>query len=68
MAWNGLALSLPQGRAFWQKHPRICVLPEREVEIAGTPAMLTGFASVSGDATFEAAFSVNTLDLLYVQR
>lgn len=67
MAWNGLALSLPQGRHFWQKHPRICTLPEREVEIAGVPAMLISFTSVAGSATFEVAFSKNTLDLLYVQ-
>lgn len=66
-AWAGLALSLPQGRAFWQKHPRIRALPEREVEIAGNPAILTGMAGVTDGAIFEAAFSMNTLDLLYVQ-
>lgn len=65
-AWNGLALCLPQGRAFWQKHPRIFALPEREVEIAGTPAMLTGFASVTGNATFEAAFSKRTFEVIYI--
>lgn len=66
-AWSGLALCLPQGRAFWQKHPRICVLPEREVEIAGTPAILAGLASVTDNATFEAAFSKNTFEVIYAQ-
>ncbi|MEZ4732536.1 MAG: RNA polymerase sigma factor [Caldilineaceae bacterium] len=66
-AWSGLALCLPQGRAFWQKHPRICALPEREVEIAGTPAILASLASVTDDATFEAAFSKNTFEVIYVQ-
>lgn len=66
-AWAGLALCLPQGRAFWQKHPRICVLPEREVEIAGSPAVLTGFHSMASNAIFEVAFSKNTFEVLYVQ-
>lgn len=65
-AWNGLAICLPQGRAFWQKHPRICALPEREVEIAGTPAILAGFASVTGDAMFEVAFSKRTFEVIYI--
>jgi len=67
MAWSALALSLPQGRAFWQEHPRICALPEREVEIAGTPAILAGLASVTDNATFEVAFSKNTFEVIYVQ-
>jgi hypothetical protein len=66
-AWGGLALCLPQGRAFWQKHPRLSALPEREVEIAGTPAILTSFASVTGNATFEVGFSKRTFEVIYIQ-
>ena len=67
-AWSGLALCQPQGRVFWQKHPRLRALPEREVEIADAPAILTGFASVTNNATFEAAFNKQTFEVVYIQQ
>lgn len=47
---GGLALMLPQGRSFWREHPRIRLLPEREIEVQGCPAIVTTFESV-GDST-----------------
>ncbi|MFN8492436.1 MAG: RNA polymerase sigma factor [Caldilineaceae bacterium] len=66
-AWAGLALALPQVRRFWQAHPRMRTLPEREAEISGSPAVLTGFESVTGDAKIEVAFAKNTLGVVYLR-
>jgi hypothetical protein len=38
-----LALSQPEGWAFWQRHPRVRVLPEREATASGIPALTVGF-------------------------
>jgi Sigma-70, region 4 len=43
---RGLVRCLPEVRRFWQEHPRIASLPEREIEAAGRPAIVTGFRSV----------------------
>ena len=64
--WSGLALTLPQVHQFWRDHPRMVELPNRPVEIAGTPAMLTGFESVTDKAKIEVAFSKNTFEVIYI--
>lgn len=65
-SWLPLALALPQVRHFWSNHPRMTGLPIRHVEIAGSPAVLAGFASVSDGAKIEVAFSRNTFALVYL--
>ena len=65
-SWNSLALCLPQVRQFWRDHPRIRKLSERRVEIDNSPAILTGFASVTDNARIEVAFSLHTFEVLYV--
>lgn len=63
-AWNGLALSTPQVLHFWRDHPRMRAIPPRELEIAGSPAVLVGFESVTDDAKIEVAFAQNTFAVI----
>jgi RNA polymerase sigma factor (sigma-70 family) len=51
--WHSLTLSLPQARRFWREHPRMRFLLEREIEVAGSPAVVTGFESLTGSARLE---------------
>lgn len=48
-----MALSSPAGLRFYQTHPRIRTLPDREIEFEGVPAILLSFASVTDSATFD---------------
>ena len=61
-----LSLWTPEGRAFWRAHPRIRMLPERAVEAAGRPAVVTEFVSVSGTARLAAVADQETYRLLAV--
>ena len=51
--WHSLTWSLPAARRFWRDHPRLRFLPEREIEVDGSPAMVTGFESLTGSARLE---------------
>jgi RNA polymerase sigma-70 factor (ECF subfamily) len=62
----GLILASAQGQAFWRTHPRIRLLPEREVEIQGRAALVTSFASVTDGARFEVVSARETYEVLRV--
>jgi hypothetical protein len=62
----GLILASAQGRAFWRAHPRIRLLPEREVETQGRAALVTSFASVTDGARFEVVSVRETYEVLCV--
>lgn len=49
---DGHALSSPQGLHFWNAHPRMRLLPLREVEAEGRPALVITFESVKENASF----------------
>ncbi|CAA9256374.1 MAG: hypothetical protein AVDCRST_MAG93-1994, partial [uncultured Chloroflexia bacterium] len=49
-SWHSLTWSLPEVRAFWGEHPRMRFIPERFVEAAGSPAVVTGFEDLAGSA------------------
>jgi len=51
--WHSLTWSLPEAQRFWRDNPRMRFLPEREVEAAGSPAIVTGFESLTGGAQLE---------------
>lgn len=61
---NGLALNLPAGQAFFQTHPRIHTLPEREVEYQGSPALIIPFVSVNDNATYDVILKRDTYEPL----
>ena len=47
---EGLVLAMPEVRRFWREHPRIRLLPAREVDAEGEPAAVTTFESRSSRA------------------
>ncbi|MGH2560339.1 MAG: RNA polymerase sigma factor [Thermomicrobiales bacterium] len=60
------AVATPEGRAFWREHPRIRVLPDREVEVAGSPAIVAGVESVTTAARLDVLFVRDTLQIIGV--
>lgn len=44
------------------------LLPSRQLVIANTSAIVTGFASVTSRARIEVAFAANTFELMYVEQ
>lgn len=46
-------LAHPAGRAFWTAHRRVRLLPERSVEVAGSPAFVLGLESISSASRIE---------------
>jgi RNA polymerase sigma-70 factor (ECF subfamily) len=50
---RALLLHLPEGRHFWRANPRIRQIPERELTVAGQPAVSSGFERVDGGARLE---------------
>ena len=63
---DGFALHLPEGRRFWQEHPRIHMLPEGEVEVDGRAAFLISFESVTENARFDVIFEQDTFEVIHV--
>jgi RNA polymerase sigma factor (sigma-70 family) len=62
----GLALALPEVRAFRKVHPRTHVLPPRELEHAGVAAVAVRCADRLGNAGIDVVFARNSLRLLTV--
>jgi hypothetical protein len=65
-SWHSLTWSLPEARRFWQEHPRMRFLAEREIEVAGSPAIVTGFESLSGSARLEVVAIRDTCDVVSI--
>ena len=59
-----LAFGLPEGKAFWRAHPRLRLLPERDIERDGRPAVLVGFESMTGAPRLEAIVRLGPGELL----
>jgi len=64
--WHSLTWSLPEARLFWREHPRMRFLPEREIEAGGSPAIVTGFESVTSGATLEVVALRDSLQVVSV--
>lgn len=64
--WHSLTWSLPEARRFWREHPRMRFLPEREIEAMGSPAVVTGFQSMTSAATLEVVALRDSLRVLSV--
>ena len=61
-----LVLDLPETQRFWRRHPRMRVLPDRAVEVAGRPVLVTTFASTTGAARLDVISAADTLAVLGV--
>lgn len=64
--WHSLSWSLPQARAFWREHPRVRFVPPRELEVAGSPAVVTGFESITGAARLDIVALLDTLEVVSI--
>jgi hypothetical protein len=64
--WHSLTWSLPAVRAFWAAHPRMRFVPPREVEVAGSPAVVTGFESVASAARLDVVALRDTLAIVHI--
>jgi hypothetical protein len=63
---SGLALFTPEGRRFWREHPRMRLLPTRQVETDGRDAVVIGYESVAGAAQLDTLFARDTFELLAI--
>jgi RNA polymerase sigma-70 factor (ECF subfamily) len=61
-----LALDLPATQQFWRTHPRMRVLPERVVDLAGRPAVLITFESIRDSARLDILSDQMTLAIVDV--
>lgn len=64
--WHSLTWSLPPARTFWREHPRMQFIPAREVEFAGSPAVVTGFENLSGSMRLEVVTLQATLEVVRI--
>lgn len=63
---RGLARATPQAQRFWQRHPRIRTLPQREVEHQGVAALTITVESVAERATLDIVAAWDTFQILSV--
>jgi len=68
IALSALAFWLPEGRQFQRAHPRTRLLPYREIEADGVPAIVTTFESLDAQARFAVVSARDTLIPLGVHR
>lgn len=59
-----LTIDLPEAQQFWRQHARMLWLPEREINYAGQPALLSGFQSTSNSARLDVVYQRDTLKVL----
>lgn len=68
MGLSAYALWLPEGRAFQKAHPRMRLLPEREVDADGVSTIVTTFESLGNRERYAVLSEKETLRTLRVHR
>lgn len=59
-------IELPAGQHFWHENPRFRVLPEREVETAGGPAIITSLQSMSSQARIDFVTARDVFEIISI--
>jgi hypothetical protein len=59
-----LTIDLPEAQQFWRQYARVSWLPEREIDYAGQPALLSGFQSAGDSARLDVVYQRDTLKIL----
>ncbi|GCE08243.1 RNA polymerase sigma factor [Dictyobacter aurantiacus] len=59
-----LTIDLPEAQQFWRQHGRVFWLPERDIDYAGQPALLSGFQSAGDSARLDVVYQRDTLKVL----
>ena len=62
-----LTIDLPEAQQFWRRHARMLWLPEREIDYAGQPALLSGFQSAGDSARLDVVYQRDTLKILGIR-
>jgi RNA polymerase sigma factor (sigma-70 family) len=63
---RSLTLHLPVAQRFWHAHPRMRFLPNREVDIGGQMAVVTGFESLGEPARLEVVVLRDTFEVISI--
>ncbi len=63
---NNLVLYLAEGQRFWRAHPRLRLLPEREVERDGRAALVIGYESRAAAAGYAVVVARDTYEILHI--
>lgn len=58
--------SSPEVRAFWESHPQMRTLPEHEIAVAGVPAVLISFQSLTTAAHIDVIVADDTFEWIDV--
>ena len=66
MRLSNLTLYLPQAWQFWRAHPRLQILPDRDVELDGQEVIVTRLQSVTGSAHLDVIAARDTFKVLRV--
>jgi RNA polymerase sigma-70 factor (ECF subfamily) len=67
--WSSLdfmLFSLPETQRFWKEHPRLRTLPQQDLEVAGRPALLTTFESVTEQVRLDIVTSADSFIVLNI--
>ena len=63
---TGLVIGSPEAQRFWREHPRMQTLPALEIEVQGSPGLLTRLQSVTSSAELAVISRRDTFELLHV--
>jgi hypothetical protein len=63
---EGMVLDRPDGQAFFQAHPRIRALPQREVERDGVPVIVVSYESLLDSASYDVVVARDSYETLAV--
>ena len=58
----GLVIGSPEAQRFWREYPRMRTLPVLEIEVQGSPALLTRLQSVTSNAELSVITRRDTLE------
>jgi hypothetical protein len=63
---TGLVIGSPEAQRFWREYPRMRTLPALEIEVQGSPALLTRLQSLTSNAELTVISQRDTLEQLEV--
>lgn len=63
---DGIAQQTREGQQFLRTHARVRTLPEREIEVAGRPALVTIFESLTDTTHLDIVSALDTYETLHI--
>jgi hypothetical protein len=65
---HALVTALPDGRLFQRHHPRMQILPTREIELSGRHALVTRLESVTDSGSLEVVSARDNFEVLVIHQ